>query len=145
MECPWQTFTKLQESLNKGNLINANLQFVLHNGDSVSGLLGDFSFDCENLFLELKNVSINAKKLSKHTLMGMHICRWRIVELSTSNTEKTQSTFSQAAFNSNHPKSNEKEPPISRSVSVISLNQRLIYFILITVKCQTKFSLTTQY
>lgn len=117
MECPWQTYTKLQESLNKGNLINANLQFVLHNGDSVSGLLGDFSFDCENLFLELKNVSINAKKLSKHTLMGMHICRWRIVELSTSNTEKTQSTFSQAAFNSNHPKSNEKKPPISSEVS----------------------------
>ncbi|KAH9406726.1 hypothetical protein TYRP_012984 [Tyrophagus putrescentiae] len=41
MECPWQTYTKLQESLNKGNLINANLQFVLHNGDSVSGLLDE--------------------------------------------------------------------------------------------------------
>lgn len=121
MECPWQTYTKLQESLNKVNLINAKFQFVLNNGNTVDGLLGDFVFDRENLILELKDVSINEEKYGKHMLMGMHICKWRIVELSSNadNPSSNQSTFSQAAFISKDSIPNGKDIHTFRSTFFI--------------------------
>lgn len=131
MECLWQTYTKLQESLNKVNLINAQFQFVLNNGNIVEGLLGDFVFDQENLFLELKDVSISEEKFGNYILMGMHICRWRIVEFSSSNAEKpnsSQSTFSQAAFISNGSKSDGKDIHTFRYAFFILIKYKLIHF-----------------
>ena len=100
METPWQTYTKLQESLNKVNLINASLQFVLTNGNRVEGLLGDFVFDRDNLFLELKDACINDDKLKDFTLMGVQIYRWRILCLAPSITNHA-STFARATFCAN--------------------------------------------
>lgn len=125
MDWPWQTYTKLQESLNKVSLINVKFQFVLNNGNIVNGLLGDFVFDRENLFLELKDASINEEKYGKYILMGMHICRWRIVELSSSNAKKpnlNQSTFSQAAFISKDSKSGGKDIHTFRFAFFILIN-----------------------
>lgn len=109
MEIPWQTYTKLQDSLNKVNLINANMQFILSDGNCVDGLLGDFVFDRDNLFLHLKDVSVNNDKLSEHTLMGMHISRWRIRELAPSidNKASSSSIFSRATFCENGEKASK--------------------------------------
>jgi len=119
MDSNWKTYAVLHETLNKVNLINSTLHFLLTNGNRIEGLLSDFIFDADNLLLVLQNVTINSEHFDEFQLVGLDICRWRIVQIAeridgSHPKEMKQPTFAEATFGTNGKNSKHPTPLDSR-------------------------------